>query len=74
MLNRVLIVQATTTQRGLPTEVELDERDGMPKACVLSLDNLDTVPRSSLGEPITHLSPARMHEVCEALSFATACR
>lgn len=73
VLARILIVPATTTRRGLETEVELDKRDGMPRECVLSLDNVEVVPSSWLGEPITHLSPARMHEVCEALRFATAC-
>lgn len=73
MLSAVLVAPATSTKRGLVTEVGLDQTDGMPKACVLTLDNVEVVPKSWLSEPIARLSPARMHEVCEALRFATAC-
>jgi mRNA interferase MazF len=73
VLSRILIVPATTTRRGLPTEVDLEKTDGLPKACVLTFDNLETVPQRWLGNPITHLSPARMQEVCEALRFAIVC-
>ena len=66
-LRRVMVAPATRTVRGLPTEVPLDEQDGMPQACVLSLDNVQTVRKSLLTERITRLSPARMAEVCRAL-------
>ncbi len=45
----------------------------MPKSCVLSLDNVAFVPKVFLTERITNLRPARMHEVCNALRFATGC-
>lgn len=73
VLNQVLAVPATRTIRDIPTEVELDESDGMPTRCVLSLDNLTTVRISLLTERITSLGPARMQTVCEALGHATAC-
>ncbi|HYU59910.1 MAG TPA: type II toxin-antitoxin system PemK/MazF family toxin [Solirubrobacterales bacterium] len=72
-IRRVLVTFATTTVRDLPTEVALDEEDGMPQPCVLSLDNVRTVSKAMLVERITTLSPARMHEVCRALAVATAC-
>lgn len=45
----------------------------MPVACVLSFDNLMLSREALLTERITTLSPARMHEVCQALRFATGC-
>ena len=73
VLNRVLVVPATRTIRGIPTEVPLDERDGMPAACVLTLDNLTVVSRAAVASRITTLSADRMAEVCTALSAAVAC-
>jgi mRNA interferase MazF len=73
LLRRLLIAPATTRIRGIPTEVELDLSDGMPKACALSLDNLQTVPKANLVSRITTLSPARMNQVCSALAAAADC-
>lgn len=73
VLTRVLVAEATTTVRRSPTEVSLDESDGMPQSCVLSLDNVLSTSKALLTDRITTLSPARMHEVCQALEFATGC-
>lgn len=73
VLHSVLAVPATRTIRRIPTEVVLDEEDGMPEACALSLDNLTAVPKELFRERITRLSVPRMSEVCRALSLATAC-
>jgi mRNA interferase MazF len=72
-LNEVFLVLATTTIRGLPTEVELGPEDGMPRTCVLNLDHTDTVGKGHLTERITALGSAKMDEVCKALSTATGC-
>ena len=72
-MSRVLGVPATTTARGIPTEVALDGEDGMPKPCVLSLDNIGPVRKVHLTRRITTLGPARMAEVCQALTRATDC-
>ena len=73
VLRWVIAVPATRTVRGIATEVPIGLEDGMPEACVLSLDNLTTVPRSLFVERICQLNPVRMHEVCLALAVATAC-
>jgi mRNA interferase MazF len=73
VLRKVLVAPATRTRRHIPTEVALDEGDGMPKPCVVSLDNLRAVPKALLTERITRLGVERMAQVCEALSRATAC-
>jgi mRNA interferase MazF len=38
-LSEAFVVLATTTIRGLPTEVELGPDDGMPRECVLNADH-----------------------------------
>ena len=72
-LNAVLAACCTTTARGLPTEVSLDTVDGMPAACVVSIDNTILVRRDQLRRRITKLSAAKMAAVCDALELATGC-
>lgn len=72
-MRKVTVAYLTRTIRGIPTEVRLEAADGMPDECVVTLDNVRTVPRVLLGEPITSLGGARMHEVCRALAIATGC-
>ncbi|HSF87616.1 MAG TPA: type II toxin-antitoxin system PemK/MazF family toxin [Acidimicrobiia bacterium] len=73
VLNQVLAVPATQTIRGIPTEVELGESDGMPAACVLSLDNMTLIRPALCTERITTLDSRLMRRVCEALLVATEC-
>ncbi len=73
ILQRLVVVPATTRIRGIPTEVRLDEGDGMPAASVLSLDNVTTIPKSLLTERICRLPIERMQQVCTALGIATGC-
>ena len=74
VLHSLLVAPATRTIRSIPTEVFLDEDDGMPAPCVLSLDNLTPVSKSRLRSRITTLTPRRMADVCAALTVAVACR
>lgn len=73
VMHQVLAVPATTTVRGIPTEVELGREDGMPSSCCLSLDNVSPIRPALCTELITRLSAQRMAQVCAALSVATAC-
>ncbi len=73
VLNSLLAVPATRTIRGIATEVPLDRGDGMPDACVLTLDNLTLIPRSFFVERICTVSSDHMRAVCAALAVATAC-
>ena len=72
-LTRPLVAPLTTRVRGIPTEVPLDERDGVPQPCVASLDNVQPLASSLLVERVAELAPERMHEVCAALAIATGC-
>ena len=74
VLNQIIAVPATTVRRAIPTEVPLDTSDGMPQACVLTLDNVRIVRSTHLVERITELSDPKVDAVCDALGFATACR
>lgn len=73
VLTQVLAVPATRAVRDIPTEVGLDERDGMPVQCALALDNVAPIRVGLCTERITELNASRMDEVCEALALATAC-
>jgi mRNA-degrading endonuclease toxin of MazEF toxin-antitoxin module len=44
--------------------------DAVPSACVVNLDNIQTVQKHQIGALITTLSSARMADVERALCFA----
>ena len=68
------IVVATISSRvwGVPSEVPLGPEDGMPRDGAISLDNLRTVPKALLAQPITKLGPQKMDEVYRAIDYATS--
>ncbi len=71
---KVTVAPLTTRVRGIPVEVPLNAAtDGVAKDCVVSLDNVETVPQSLLTERMATLSPQRMAEVCDALGLAMGC-
>lgn len=57
----------------MDTEVEIGPADGMPVECAVSSNNLRTVPRTLLTDPMTRLTDVRMDEICCALSRAVSC-
>ena len=69
-LTSISVAQITTSMRDLESVVWLDESDGLLFACVINLDNIQTVPKHRLSKVITHLSDERMQEVFEAIRFA----
>lgn len=72
-LTSVLAALITTVERDLPTEVRLDQADGLPRPCVVNLDNVTSEPRAYLTARVTRLGPERMQAVCRALAHATGC-
>lgn len=72
-LHSVLSVPATRIVRGIPTEVALDEDDGMPEPCALSPDNTVLMPKVYFAERLCRLGIVKMGEVCQALRIATGC-
>ena len=73
-IGAVVVAALTRTERGLVSELKLSrERDGVPTDCVVSFDNLHTVPRTSLRRRITRLGAPRMVEACRTLRDALGC-
>jgi mRNA-degrading endonuclease toxin of MazEF toxin-antitoxin module len=72
-LNAVFVVFATTTIRGLHTEVELGATDGMPYECALNADHTGTLAKVYFIERITTLASEKLRAVCTALDTATDC-
>ena len=66
----VIIAPVTTRVRGIPTEVLLDKKDGLPKACVANLDVLATIPKTKLTRRIASLNAVKRSAVDEAVAFA----
>lgn len=73
VLQTVLVAPITKRTRGIATEVALDESDGMPVACVASLDTVTTAAKANMTHRITRLDSIRMRSVCEALAVAVQC-
>lgn len=73
VLKRVTVATISRRIRDIPTEVVLDEQDGMPTRCAVSLDNLGEAWKALLVEQLTTLDDARMGEVCHALDVAVGC-
>jgi len=71
-LNKLLVVEITTTVRGIAEEVPLSRREGLPRRCAANCDNLRTVPRSSLVKKAGALAPSRHVEVKRAVGHALA--
>jgi mRNA interferase MazF len=72
-LGELIVVPLTTTVRGLPNEVELDQADGCRGRALRASDNLSTIAKGQLVDRITVLGPAKMDEVCRALNATVAC-
>lgn len=72
-LTSLLVAPVTTTVRGIPTEVELDDEDGLPRACAANFDNVFTLHRSRFKSRVARLGHARLADVCRAYRFAAGC-
>jgi len=69
-LGEVTVAPVTSTVRDIPSEVVLGREDGMPRACAINLDHIQTVSRGRTDSVITELSPARMQDLRRAILFA----
>ena len=73
VLRSVIVGPVTSTVRGLSTEVGLTEADGVHKSSVVSLDNLQLVPRTRLVRRVGRAAPATMRAICAATAEAVGC-
>ena len=69
-LSEVTIAPVTSTIRDIPSEVVLTPSDGMPKACAVNLDHIQTVSRARIGSLITTLEKEKMAQIRISLLFA----
>ena len=69
-LSEVSIAPVTSTIRNIPSEVVLTPSDGMPRACAVNLDHIQTVSRAKIGGLITTLEKEKMAEIRTSLLFA----
>ena len=70
VLKSVTVAPITSTIRSIPTEVVLTKDDGLPNTCAANLDNLQSVPKSNIGDCIARLTARKMKEAGAAVSFA----
>jgi mRNA interferase MazF len=71
VLTSVTCAPITRTIRGIRTEVEIGPEQGLPERCVISCDNVITVPVENLDdEPVGHLDEVTRAKLDRALRFA----
>ncbi|MBN1607755.1 MAG: type II toxin-antitoxin system PemK/MazF family toxin [Polyangiaceae bacterium] len=64
------VVEISTNVRGIPTEVPLGRKDGLPKKCVANADSLVTIPKTWLEGRIAQLLPEKLAALDAALRFS----
>jgi mRNA interferase MazF len=69
-LARVTVAPITTNARGLSTEVPVGGANGLEAGCVVSCDNIVTVPASTLGPQIGFLLPDQEEGLIDAIHAA----
>jgi mRNA interferase MazF len=69
-LQNLTVAPLTTRVRGIASQVTLETFDGVLERCAITLDNLQTVPKQSLGAFITDLNQTRLREMQRAAIFA----
>lgn len=69
-LSHVTVAPLTSTIRGLSTEVPVGPHNGLDHACVVSCDNITTIPVDALGRQVGCLLPAQEAELAHAVLIA----
>ena len=67
VVSQIVVVPLSTSIRGLPGEVVLDERDGLAVRSTLKVEWIRAVERASLGPRIAGLQADRWPEVKDAV-------
>lgn len=71
VLTSVTCAPITRTVRGIRSEVELGTEHGLPEPCVISCDNVITIPLEDLDDrPIGRLDEISRARLDEALRYA----
>jgi mRNA interferase MazF len=71
VLDHLTIVPISRTARGIPSEVPLDEAEGLPGPCVVACDNVTTIPKRRVNEEaIGKIGVSKSYALDQALRFA----
>ncbi len=71
VLTSVTCAPITRTIRGIRSEVLLGSEHGLPEACVISCDNVITIPIADLeDQPVEHLDELTRARLDEALRYS----
>ena len=68
----VTVAPITRTVHGIPVEVLLGPEDGLPKSCVVNLDDVFTIRKTQLDRVLTALLPEKIARIEQAIKFALA--
>lgn len=71
-IGSIVVALVTRTYRGLPTEVELGRRQGLPTRSVVNVDNLMTIPRDRLKYLMGSLDSEKEADLNQAIKTALA--
>jgi len=71
-LGEVTVAPITSTVREIPSEVQLNRQDGMPRECAVNCDHIQTVSKAKIGSLVTTLSAEKLSRVRDAVTFALA--
>ncbi len=69
-MTKVTVAPITRTIKGLSSEVAVGPGNGLDHECVVSLDNVLTVPVGMVGRTVGHLSPAQERQLARAVVLA----
>lgn len=73
VLRSAIVAPITSTRRGLPSEVALDEEHGLKAPSAANLDHVQTVLQADLKQFVAVLPAELMAKICQALGVATGC-
>jgi mRNA interferase MazF len=69
-IGAIVVSLVTRTSRNISSELSLGRREGLPRPCVASMDNILTVPRHRLIRQMGMLTKERIEELNRALRFS----
>ena len=67
---QVTVAPITSTMRGLRSEVQVGQRNGLDHESVVNLDSIATIPRQALVRPVGALLADQEHELTRAFHDA----
>lgn len=69
-MTKVTVAPVTSTIKGLSSEVRVGPGNGLDHDCVISLDNVLTVPVAALGRTVGYLNATQEMQLARAVVLA----